>query len=66
MSKGRVAPSKPKDDGRCHVAHAWLTGEKHELLELEAQRRDTHPDRLAASILDVVLSDSLVDAILDR
>lgn len=51
---------------RCRVAHAWLNDELYELLELEAARRGTHPDRLAAYIVGITVRDGLVEAILDR
>ncbi len=59
-----VAPnlSPPRNS----VAHDWMTSPVYQLLELAAERRsEQHPDRLAARILDVVLRNGLVDALLD-
>jgi hypothetical protein len=48
------------------VAHAWLTSPVHKMLELEAAGRGKHPDRLAAEILNSVLLNGYVDAVLQE
>lgn len=54
---------------RCAVVHAWMTTQRRAELEAIAQARRTHPDRLVAQLLEVVLSvdrpDELVAAMLE-
>lgn len=40
---------------RCAVAHAWLSAGVYAKLELAAASRGTHPDKLAAFIIENVL-----------
>jgi hypothetical protein len=39
----------------CRVAYPWLTAGMYALLELEAARRGSHPDRLAADLINHML-----------
>lgn len=55
------AAEKPRPRG----AHAWLSPAAYELLERAAAARSEHPDRLAARILDHVLCDGLIHAVVD-
>jgi hypothetical protein len=48
------------------VTHAWLTSPVHKMLELEAAGRGKHPDRLAAEIINSVLLNGYVDAVLQE
>lgn len=66
MAAKSPAPAAQYTAPRCCVTHAWQTQREHELLRLEAQRRNMHPDRLAADLLAAVLLNSWVDHILDR
>lgn len=40
---------------RCAVAHAWLSAGVYAKLEIAAASRGTHPDKLAAFIIENVL-----------
>lgn len=59
-----VGPSIPPR--RCAVVHCWVTAEIQSLLAIEANRRGTHPDRLAADLITIIIGDGLAPAILDR
>ena len=61
-----VAASPALSPPRTSVAHAWLTSPVHRMLELEAAGRGKHPDRLAAEILNSVLLNGYVDAVLQE
>lgn len=49
---------------RCRVAHAWLTEAMHADLAAEANRRRLHPDELLARIIESVLENGWIDAVL--
>ena len=66
MSDAKLAVEPQLSARRCYVAHAWLMGQYYSLLLLEADRRGRHPDELVAEIVEVVLADNLVPALLDR
>ena len=50
---------------RTSVVHAWITHPVLVELASEAQRRRVHPDRLTAAIVETVIRNGLVDALLD-
>lgn len=64
MSAHPAAAAPQMSSPRNCVAHAWLTSPVHKMLELEAAGRGKHPDRLAAEILNSVLLNGYVDAVL--
>jgi hypothetical protein len=59
------APAKALSAKRTSVTHAWITDPVFIELASEAQRRRVHPDRLTAAIVEKVIRNGLVDALLD-
>lgn len=55
---------------RCRVVHAWLGDDAHAHLQLAADRRRIHPDRLVAMLVESVLRkpnpDKVIDVLLER
>lgn len=51
---------------RNSVAHAWVSDRVLVELESEAMRRGLHRDRLTAAIVAKVISNGLVDTLLDN
>lgn len=61
----QTQPRAP-DHRRFKMAHPWMTREAYARLLIEAERRNLHPDKLAAAVLDAVAGDDLWAAVLDR
>lgn len=66
MRTQEVAAPNGGSPRRCRVAHAWLSDEIYARLCAEAEARREHPDQLAASIVQVIIGQRLVAALLDR
>ena len=62
MSAADRAGRAPKN----HIlVHPWLSVDGVAALEAEAARRGTHPDRLAAVLLELITRENLFAALLD-
>jgi hypothetical protein len=48
------------------MVHPWLPTASYQSLRDEGARRNLHPDVLAALLLDIVATDKLFEAVLDR
>lgn len=64
-----LIPRRPDSNKTISIRHraaiAWLTPGAYRVLEVEATRRSTHPDRLAAEVLEtILLHDGALDAII--
>jgi len=66
MPLGHPRISEGKRELNPRVAHAWLRANLYANLEAEAKRRGVHADQLTALIVGTVLTDGLVEAVLDR
>ena len=65
MQVEAAAPVAPTPR-RTSVTHAWITDSLLVELASEAQLRRLHPDRLTALILEKVLTNGLVETLLDN
>ncbi|WKA31593.1 hypothetical protein [Bradyrhizobium roseum] len=65
MQAKPAAPTVAPTLKRNSVTHAWITDPVFIELASEAQRRRVHPDRLTAAIVEKVIRNGLVDALLD-
>jgi hypothetical protein len=59
-----ATPSRTWSAGTRPV-HPWLSAAAVSILDREAVARRVHADRLAAQLLERVLCDGLIDAVLD-
>lgn len=65
MNNQHNLPRAPSAD-RHRMIHPWLPAASYAALESEAVRRKLHPDVFAALLIDIVATDKLFGAILDR
>ncbi len=65
-SAAEVALPKPTP-AHCRVAHAWVSDHVYRLLEVEAERRRWHVDRVVAELVSTIaLTEGALEAILER
>lgn len=51
---------------RCCVAHAWLDVVDHQALQLEAHNRRKHPDQVLAEMVEYLVAEGVLGALLER
>lgn len=64
MNRHTILPRAPSAQ-RHRMIHPWLTAPAFVALEVEAKRRGTHLEKLAAQLIEVVSRDNLFAAVID-